>query len=71
MHTKTPGRKAALDAPYVLARGSTVLDVAEHVHKDVAASMKYARIWGEGKYDGQMVQRDYVVEDNDIIELHS
>lgn len=71
VHTKTPGQKAALDAPYVFPRGSTVLDVAEHVHKDVAASMKYARLWGEGKYDGQMVQRDYVVEDNDIIELHS
>lgn len=71
VHTKTPGKKAELDAPYVLPRGATVFDVAERVHKDVAESLKFARIWGEGKYDGQMVQRDYTVEDNDIIELHS
>ena len=70
VHTKTPGKKAKMDAPYTLPRGSTVHDVAEHVHKDIASGFKYARIWGEGKYDGQMVQRDYVVEDNDIIELH-
>lgn len=70
VHTKTPGKKAEMDAPYTLPRGATVHDVAEHVHKDIASGFKYARIWGGGKYDGQMVQRDYVVEDNDVIELH-
>jgi len=70
VHTKTPGKKAELNAPYVFPKGSTVREVAEHVHKELAMAMKYARIWGEGKYDGQMVQRDYVVEDNDVIELH-
>jgi ribosome-interacting GTPase 1 len=47
-----------------------VVDVAAAVHKDFAASLKYARIWGVDKYDGQMVQRDYVVQEEDIIELH-
>ncbi|MFH0872048.1 MAG: TGS domain-containing protein, partial [bacterium] len=32
---------------------------------------KYARIWGPGKYDGQRVERDYVVQDGDVIELHA
>ncbi len=32
--------------------------------------MKFARIWGKGKYVGQMVQRDYVLQDGDVIELH-
>ena len=70
VHTKTPSKKAELNAPYVLPRGSTVAELADRVHKDIAARFKYARIWGEGKYDGQMVHRTYVVEDNDIIELH-
>jgi ribosome-interacting GTPase 1 len=40
------------------------------VHKDFAVRLKFARIWGKEKYDGQMVQRDYVVQEEDVIELH-
>lgn len=51
-------------------RGSTVLDVAERVHKDFAANLKFARLWGASRFDGQMVERSYVVKDNDLIEFH-
>jgi small GTP-binding protein len=71
VYTKTPGKKPDLTAPYTLPRGSTVVDVAGMVHKDFAEQLKYARIWGTDKYDGQMVQRDYVVQDEDVIELHT
>ena len=71
VYTKTPGKKADLTAPYTLPRGGTVVDVAGMVHKDFAEQLKYARIWGADKYDGQMVQRDYVVQDEDVIELHT
>jgi ribosome-interacting GTPase 1 len=60
-----------LTAPYVLKRGATVATLAEHVHKDLAESLKYARVWGHGKFEGQMVQRDYVLVDRDIVELHA
>jgi ribosome-interacting GTPase 1 len=71
VYTKTPGKKPDLTAPYTLPRGSTVVDVAGMVHKDFAEQLKYARIWGTDKYDGQMVQRDYIVQDEDVIELHT
>ncbi len=71
VYTKTPGKKPDLTAPYTLPIGSTVVDVAGMVHKDFAQQLKYARIWGTDKYDGQMVQRDYVVQDEDVIELHT
>ncbi len=70
VYTKTPGKKADMTAPYTLSRGSTVVDVAGMVHKDFATQLKFARIWGADKYDGQMVQRDYVVQEEDVIELH-
>jgi ribosome-interacting GTPase 1 len=53
-----------------MPRGSTVVEVAATVHKDFASNLKFARIWGTEKYDGQMVQRDYVVQEGDVIELH-
>lgn len=70
VYTKAPSKKAELSSPFTLPQGSTVTDVAAAVHKDFANRLKYARIWGTDKYDGQMVQRDYVVHEEDIIELH-
>src|SRR5262249_24514158 len=40
VYTKVPGKKPDYDDPYVVARGSTVLDVAEKVHRDFADSLK-------------------------------
>jgi small GTP-binding protein len=70
VYTKTPGKKAELDDPIVLAMGSTLEDAAAEVHKDFRARLKYARIWGSGKHDGVMAKRNHVLEDGDIIELH-
>jgi ribosome-interacting GTPase 1 len=70
VYTKTPGQKADLTDPIVLPRGSTLTDAAASVHKDFAAKLKYARIWGSGKHDGIMVRRDHILEDGDVIELH-
>jgi ribosome-interacting GTPase 1 len=50
--------------------GSTVIDVARLVHRDVAEQFKYARIWGTGVFDGQTVGREHVVHDGDLLELH-
>lgn len=70
VYSKIPGNKPDMASPFVLVGGSTVQDVAKTVHKDFAENLRYARIWGSEKFDGQQVQRDYVVHDGDIIELH-
>jgi hypothetical protein len=71
IYTKEPGRKPDLERPFVLPRGATVLDLARMVHKEVAERMRYARIWGSSRFDGQQVDRDHVLADRDIVELHS
>jgi ribosome-interacting GTPase 1 len=71
VYTKSPGKKPTFDAPFVLKQGATILDVAESVHKDIAAGLKFAKLWGADKFDGQRVTRDYVVQDGDVIELHN
>ena len=70
VYTKEPGEKPDLKQPYVLKEGATVLDLAETIHKDFASQLKYARIWGAVKYDGQSIHKDHVLQDGDIIELH-
>ena len=72
VYTKPPGAKPDRDqAPFVLRSGSTVLDAAAAIHKDLADRLKFARIWGGGKFDGQMVERDYILQDGDLIEVHA
>jgi hypothetical protein len=70
VYTKAPGKKLELTAPYVLRRGSRLLDLAAHVHHDFLTQLKYARVWGHGKFEGQMVNRDYLLADKDVVELH-
>jgi hypothetical protein len=70
VYTKAPGKKLERTAPYILKRGSRLIDLAAHVHHDFLAQLKYARLWREGRFEGQMVNRDHVLEDKDVVELH-
>jgi hypothetical protein len=66
---KPPGQEPDLDRPYVMKEGSTVLEMARKVHRDFYEHLKSARVWGSAAFAGQMVQRDYVLRDQDIVEL--
>jgi ribosome-interacting GTPase 1 len=70
VYSKIPGKKVDHNDPYVFKKGSSLMDMAKAVHKDFAQKLKYARIWGKNKYQGQKVNRSYMLEDEDIIELH-
>ncbi len=70
VYSKVPGKKVDVANPFTLRRGSSVMDMAKAVHKDFVQNLKYARIWSKNKYQGQKVNRDYLLEDEDIIELH-
>ncbi len=70
VYTRVPGQKADMTEPVVVRRGSTVEEVAESVHKDFFRKLKYAQVWGSGKFDGQKIKRQYVLQEGDIIELH-
>jgi len=69
VYSKSPGKKADMTAPFVLKRGSTVEDFAAEVHQDFANQLKTAKVWGKVVFDGQMVQRDFVLSDEDVVEL--
>lgn len=70
VYTKVPGKESDRTEPVILRRGSTIEDVALSVHKDFAAKLRYARIWGSGRFDGQMVKRDHPVNEGDVVEFH-
>ena len=65
------------------AQQKTVIKLAHHApmtfpyqdgaikFKEVAERLRYARIWGSAKFDGQRVDRDHVLADRDVVELHT
>ncbi len=71
VYTKQPGKAPARDAPFTLPRGSTVGDLAQRIHKDLLAQLRFARIWGASAFDGQTVQRDHVLAEGDVVEIHT
>jgi ribosome-interacting GTPase 1 len=70
VYSKEPGKEPDMKTPFTLSSGSTVLDLAELIHKDFVSNLKYACIWGSSKFDGQRVQKDYILHDKDIVEYH-
>lgn len=69
IYSQPPGKEADRTKPFVLKKGSTVEDFAAQVHKDFFDQLKSARIWGSGAFQGQMVGRDQLLREGDIVEL--
>ncbi len=69
VYTKQPGKKKDWP-PVALRLGSTIKDLAEHIHKDFLRKFRFARVWGSSKYPGQQLGLDYELKDEDIVELH-
>jgi hypothetical protein len=70
VYTKQPGKPRDDTAPFALPFGSTVGDLAERIHKDLLDTMTFARVWGTSAFDGQAVQKDHVLAEGDIVEIH-
>jgi small GTP-binding protein len=69
IYSKIPGEDPDLSVPFVMKKGSTVEEFASKIHQDFARQLKMARVWGHGVFEGQMVGRDHILHDGDIIEL--
>lgn len=70
VYTRAPGREPEFSHPFVLKKGSTIEELAARIHKDFVINLKTTRVWGKSVFDGQLVQRGYILSDGDIVELN-
>jgi ribosome-interacting GTPase 1 len=70
VYTKQPHKPPDNSKPFTLDIGSTVEDLAQQIHQELPQKMKFARIWGEGRFAGQQVHRTEVLHDRDVVEIH-
>lgn len=70
IYSKPPGKDADLTKPFVVKKNTTLEEFAGKVHHDFQQKLKTARVWGKNVFDGQMVGKDHILHDKDIVELH-
>jgi hypothetical protein len=71
VYTKRPSKPAEFTDPFTIPLGSNVEDVAAQVHRDLVETLKFAKVWGQSAHDGQIVSREHVLCDKDVVELHA
>lgn len=70
VYTKQPGKKPDYP-PVALKKNSTVIDLAEIIHKDFLKKFDYAKVDGKSvKFKWQTVGLNHVLADGDIVEFH-
>ena len=69
VYSKAPDEEPDFTEPVVLKKGATLEEFAKEIHKDFLQRLKFAKVWGSTAFDGQMVQRDYTLQDGDVVEL--
>lgn len=70
VYTKKIGHPPAKHDPVILKNGTTVLEAAEHIHKDFKQNLQFTRLWNDSGFSGQRVEKTHILKDGDIIEFH-
>ncbi|WP_409200016.1 OBG GTPase family GTP-binding protein [Methanobrevibacter sp. DSM 116169] len=70
IYLKPQGRKADMEDPLVLKKGSTVIDACGKLHREFVKNFRHAKIWGSSvKFPGQKVGPDHVLDDEDVLRI--
>jgi uncharacterized protein len=71
VYTKAPGKKPDATPPFTLPVGAVVEDLAFKVHQEIATKLKHAKVWAAGSTDIQTVGPHHVLNEGDLVELHT
>jgi small GTP-binding protein len=70
VYLKPQGKKADLEDPLIVRKGSTVEEVAGKLHRDFLKNFRHAKVWGNSvKFPGQKVGLEHVLDDKDVLRL--
>jgi len=70
LYTKPRGKRPDFSDPVVMARGTTILDICNYIHKDFVKRFKTANVWGtSAKHVPQSVGLKHELQDEDVVQL--
>jgi small GTP-binding protein len=70
VYTKKIGHPPLKHDPVILKNGTTVIEAAEHIHKDFKQNLQFTRLWNDSGFSGQRIEKTHILKDGDIIEFH-
>jgi len=72
IYTKEPSKKDPSSKPFTLRRGATIQELAKSIHGEFIKNFAYARVWAKRLvFSPQKVGLTFVLEDGDIVEIHT
>ena len=73
VYCKQQGKKADMDVPLIMLKGSTIKEMCEKLHRDMVRKFRFARIWGRSaKFAGQSIRSlEHKLQDEDVVEVHT
>lgn len=71
IYLRAPGKKADVDEPLIIKKGSTILNVCDKLHKELKNQFSFARIWGKhALFEGQKVGINHTLKDETILRIY-
>jgi len=58
------------ESPFILKKNSRLIELANQIHKDFSFSFKKAKLFKKGSKKFRLVGKDYLLQDQDIVEIH-
>ncbi|HOK35415.1 MAG TPA: 50S ribosome-binding GTPase [Candidatus Pacearchaeota archaeon] len=71
VYSKKIGHEVDFEAPFILKQGTKLIELVEKINKDFLSSFKYARLLRKNSRQVKIVGKDYILKDEDIIEIHT
>ncbi len=68
---KEAGKKADMDVPLIVRKGSTVGDICSRLHRDFLRRFRNAKVWGKSaKFPGQVFKESHILMDRDVLQIN-
>ncbi len=71
VYSKKPGKEIDFEHPFIVKKGTKVIELAKEINKDFVSSLKYVKLFRKNSPKFQIVGKDYLLKDEDIIEIHT
>ena len=71
VYTKSSNRSSPdFEHPFIFKKNSRLIELAGQIHRDFFFSFRYAKLFKRNLKKPQFVGKDYILQDEDIIEIH-
>lgn len=71
VYTKSSNKSSPdFEHPFIFRKNSRLIELANQIHRDFFFSFRYAKLFKKNFKKPQFVGKDYLLQDEDIIEIH-